>query len=82
LTIALLAGSPAIDAGNSSLAPAADQRGFPRPAGSAADTGAFEYGSVMPTLAISRSSATGLNLLGTGNVNQGCRLLRSLDLLT
>src|ERR1035441_1277498 len=46
LTMALLPGSPAIDAGNTSLAPATDQRGFPRPAGLAADLGAFEYGSV------------------------------------
>ena len=52
--MALLPGSPAIDAGDTSLAPATDQRGFPRPAGAAADIGAFEYGSVMPTLAISR----------------------------
>ena len=33
LTMALLPGSPAIDAGDTSLAPATDQRGFPRPAG-------------------------------------------------
>ncbi len=32
LTMALLPGSPAIDAGNTSLAPATDQRGYPRPA--------------------------------------------------
>ena len=67
LTMALLPGSPAIDAGDTSLAPATDQRGFPRPAGLAADIGAFEYGSVMPTIAISRSGATGLNILGSGN---------------
>jgi hypothetical protein len=47
LSMALLPGSPAIDAGNTSLAPATDQRGFPRPAGLAADIGAFEYGSVV-----------------------------------
>jgi BspA type Leucine rich repeat region (6 copies) len=46
--MALLPGSPAIDAGNTSLAPATDQRGVPRPAGLAADIGAFEYGSVVP----------------------------------
>jgi hypothetical protein len=80
LTMALLPGSPAIDAGNTSLAPATDQRGFPRPAGLAADIGAFEYGSVMPTLAVSRSGATGLNLLGSGNAGQPCRLLSSPDL--
>ena len=58
LTMALLPGSPAIDAGNTSLAPATDQRGFPRPAGLAADIGAFEYGSVMPSLTVSRYRAT------------------------
>ena len=80
VTMALLPGSPAIDAGDTSLAPATDQRGFPRPAGSAADIGAFEYGSVMPTLAVSRSGATGLNILASGNANQPCRLLMSMDL--
>jgi len=43
LTMALLPGSPAIDAGDTSLAPPTDQRGFPRPAGSAADIGAYEF---------------------------------------
>jgi hypothetical protein len=80
LTMALLPGSPAIDAGNTSLAPATDQRGFPRPAGLAADIGAFEYASVMPTIAVSRSGATGLNILASGNTNQVCRLLSSVDL--
>ena len=82
LTMALLPGSPAIDAGNTSLAPATDQRGFPRPAGLAADIGAFEYGSVMPTIAASRSGATGLNLLASGNAGRSCRLLSSADLLS
>ena len=80
LTIALLPGSPAIDAGDTSLAPATDQRGYPRPAGVAADIGAFEYGSVMPSLAVSRSGTT-LNLFATGNSNQPCRLLVSSNLL-
>jgi hypothetical protein len=80
LTMALLPGSPAIDAGNTSLAPATDQRGFPRPAGVATDIGAFEYGSVMPSLAISRSGATSLEILATGNAGQPCRLLSSLNL--
>jgi hypothetical protein len=79
-TMALLPGSPAIDAGNTSVAPATDQRGFPRPAGLAADIGAFEYGSVMPAIAVSRSGATGLNILGSGNAGQSCRLLSSTDL--
>jgi hypothetical protein len=80
LTMALLPGSPAIDAGNTSVAPATDQRGFPRPAGLAADLGAFEYGSVMPALAISPSGANGLNILASGNAGRSCRLLSSPDL--
>jgi hypothetical protein len=80
LTMALLPSSPAIDAGDTSLSPATDQRGFPRPVGLVADIGAFEYGSVMPTLAISRSGATGLSILGSGNAGQPCRLLSSPDL--
>jgi hypothetical protein len=42
--------------------------------------GAVEYGSVMPALGVSRTGATGLNLLGTGNAGQSCRLLSSPDL--
>jgi hypothetical protein len=76
-TMALLPGSRAIDAANTALAPATDQRGFPRPAGLAADIGAFEYGSVMPTISISRSGASGLTILGSGNADQPCRLLLS-----
>ncbi len=41
-TIPLLAGSPAIDGGNTATAPATDQRGHARPYGAAADIGAFE----------------------------------------
>jgi hypothetical protein len=79
-TMALLPGSPAIDAGDTSLAPATDQRGFPRPAGLAADIGAYEYGSVMPTIAISLPGAANLNIVGSGNAGQSCRLLSSPDL--
>jgi hypothetical protein len=80
LTMALLPGSPAIDAGNPSLAPGTDQRGFPRPAGLAPDIGAFEYGSVMPTISVTRPGATGLNILARGNAGQSCWLLVSTDL--
>src|SRR5262249_5697378 len=41
-TFALLPGSPAIDAGTGSGAPATDQRGISRPQGAAVDVGAFE----------------------------------------
>jgi len=41
-TLALLAGSPALDAGTACPPPATDQRGVSRPQGSACDSGAFE----------------------------------------
>jgi beta-glucanase (GH16 family) len=43
LTLALLPGSPAIDAANDSLCPATDQRGITRPQGTHCDIGAYEY---------------------------------------
>lgn len=43
LTMALLPGSPAIDAGFATGAPATDQRGVARPQGPGVDIGAFEY---------------------------------------
>jgi hypothetical protein len=45
-TMALGAGSPAIDAGDDSLCPATDQRGTPRPQGPHCDIGAFELRTV------------------------------------
>jgi hypothetical protein len=41
-TQGLLEGSPALDAADATLCPASDQRGVPRPQGSACDVGAFE----------------------------------------
>ena len=43
LTMALLPGSPAIDAGTDSVGLHTDQRGFPRPARTHTDIGAYEY---------------------------------------
>ena len=43
-TMALLPGSPAIDAGDNLVAPPADQRGVARPVGPACDIGAYECG--------------------------------------
>ena len=54
LTFALLAGSPAIDAGGGELCPLTDQRGFPRPTDGNADTvftcdiGAYEADGPLP----------------------------------
>ena len=45
-TVALLAGSPAIDAGNTALT--TDQRGIARPQGSADDIGAYEFAVAAP----------------------------------
>jgi hypothetical protein len=50
-TMALLPGSPALDAGTGSGAPATDQRGISRPQGAAVDIGAFEsQGFTLSTL--------------------------------
>jgi hypothetical protein len=43
LTMALLPGSPAIDAGSATGAPTTDQRGTARPQGPGVDIGAFEF---------------------------------------
>ena len=42
-TLALLPGSPAIDAGDDAVCPATDQRGVARPQGAACDIGAYEF---------------------------------------
>ena len=81
LTMALLCGSPAIDAGDTAAAPPTDQRGFPRPAGPAADIGAYEYGSMLPLLTINQSSPTDLKILVRGNASQSCRLFTSSNFL-
>lgn len=47
-TMALLPGSPAIDAGTNAGCPAIDQRGVSRPLGSACDIGAFELAPTPP----------------------------------
>ena len=50
-TPAILAGSPAIDAGDDTTCPTSDQRGFPRPQGTACDIGAYEsdFAAAQPT---------------------------------
>jgi predicted outer membrane repeat protein len=53
-TMALINGSPAIDAGNDGNCPAADQRGVPRPQRAHCDMGAYEA----PVVFIVRSAGT------------------------
>jgi hypothetical protein len=79
-TMALLPGSPAIDAADTAAAPVIDQRGAPRPVGPAADIGAYEYGWPA-VLRITQSASNGLTILGSGNAGQPCRLLSSADTL-
>ncbi len=79
LTMALLPGSPAIDAGNTSLAPASDQRGFRRPAGLAADIGAYEV-CYPPILRINPPQAGSITIQAFGTNGQACRLLWTPDL--
>jgi hypothetical protein len=81
LTMALTPGSPAIDAGDTTNAPATDERGFPRPAGAASDIGAYEFASVMPALKIFSAAGNSLALVASGNAGQTCRLLTSADLV-
>src|SRR4051812_32604953 len=60
-TLALLAGSPAIDAGGAEGCPGADQRGVGRPQGASCDIGAFEYVTPAPAPA-ARRCARGVRL--------------------
>ena len=73
LTHALLAGSPAIDAGPGNAPPYFDQRGLLRPHGAADDIGSFEYGAVPAPAVVSLASAGAncfnVSLLGSPSVN-------------
>ena len=64
LTIALLPGSPAIDAGRVVPGVTADQRGVPRPQGAAPDIGAFEVATA-PFVRLTPVTAT--RLVGTSH---------------
>jgi hypothetical protein len=70
LTMALLAGSPAIDKIPASDSPATDQRGFPRPVNGLADIGAFEFGAAPVvshvTLSLARTTNKLFQLSGDG----------------
>ena len=71
-TFALLAGSPAIDAGTNTGCPATDQRGLARPQGLACDIGAFEFvnpvpgiSSLSPTSAQTGAADLSISVFGT-----------------
>jgi hypothetical protein len=57
-TMALLPGSPAIDAGDDSACPAADQRGVARPQGAHCDIGAYELDSLAPSITLQPADQT------------------------
>ena len=70
-TVALLAGSPAINAGNDFFAPSTDQRGIPRVGVS--DIGAFEFGgpNLMANISTRLRVETGDNVLIGGFIITG-----------
>lgn len=81
-TMALLPGSPAIDAGNGLLCPPADQRGVSRPVGAGCDIGAFEVQletpppaafQPIPTLSWTGILVTAMLLAAIGLVTAGRR---------
>ncbi len=71
-TMALVPGSPAIDAIYDASAPLFDQRGVPRPLGDRSDIGAFEFGS---TYSVSGQIAFGSNVFAgaTLSITDGVR---------
>lgn len=71
-TMALLTGSPAINAGDNSACPATDARGVSRPQGGVCDIGAYEYAP--PTLALGAVTGTGISSATlNGSVNPNLR---------
>jgi large repetitive protein len=72
-TLALLPGSPAIDAGDNTSCPSTDQRGVPRPQGAACDIGAYESqaptgtatDTPIPTVAVTPTSAPSITPTAT-----------------
>ena len=80
-TMALPAGSPAIDAGVLAGAPASDQRGISRPQGAGVDIGAYERLAAAPPLpggvaAVPTLGEWGLMMLGLLAAGVGARNLR------
>ncbi len=83
LTMALLPGSPAIDAGSAIGTPLTDQRGVARPQGPGVDIGAFEYQYVPVFTEMGLPNVTNCLLQGAGCwSNQSFTLQISSNLLT
>jgi hypothetical protein len=80
LTMALLAGSPAIGQGNPGPAPSTDQRGIPRPVGVAVDIGAYQTVPSWPLLGGLASPGGGLELFAYGVNGSTVCLQTSTDL--
>jgi hypothetical protein len=68
-TIALVAGSPAINAGDDSLAPPADQRGYVR--SGVSDIGAYEYNGMLPYIQGRITTSNGAPLANVQVVRSG-----------
>jgi len=82
LTMALLSGSPAIDAGSPVGAPATDQRGVARPQGPGVDIGSFEYQYIPSFTSMAIRNATNCCLQFAGLLpNQTFTLQLSSNLL-
>ncbi len=81
LAIGLRRDSPAIDAANTAAAPSVDQRGFPRPVGTAADIGAYEYSSPA-LLRAEKSPGGGVDLFALGVPRWICVLQATTDFAT
>ncbi len=83
LTMALLPGSPAIDAGSAVGAPAADQRGVARPQGPGVDIGAFEFQYIPFFTGVAIRNATNCQLQMAGLLpNQSFTVQASSNLVS
>lgn len=78
-TVPLLPGSPAINAADALAFPPTDQRGYPRPSGSAPDIGAFEY--TFPTLSGTSVSHGGIQAVLTSDFGSTAILQVSSNLI-
>ncbi|HXF86351.1 MAG TPA: choice-of-anchor Q domain-containing protein [Anaerolineales bacterium] len=71
-TMALLPGSPAIDAGDDTNCPATDQRGVTRPQGSHCDMGAYEALQTFTDVAVSHWAWQYIERLYASGITGGC----------